>query len=106
MRFLKFGFAAAIGAVAFAFASTAYADAGADFARVLKDYQAAEERLRPPRDRADYLDRNGEELAPAYLALRRKITDAALAELAHVDRSGLSNEDRLSYDIFDWSLKD
>jgi uncharacterized protein (DUF885 family) len=82
------------------------ADAGADFAGVLRDYQSAQTNLRPSaRDNAD-LDRNGDDLRTDYFALLRKITEETRVALARVDRTGLSGQDRLSYDIFDWSLAD
>src|SRR4029077_597505 len=54
----------------------------------------------------DYLDRNGEELTSAYLAAREKITNETRARLQSIDRSDLSAQDRLSFEIFLWSLDD
>ncbi len=101
-----FSFAVAVVCAALSLAGAARADAGADLARVLRDYQAAQANLRPTARDSANLDRNGEELKPAYIALRRKITEETRAQLARVDRTSLADQDRLSYDIFDWSLRD
>lgn len=64
------GFTLVFGFALFGVAQSAHADAAADFARVVKDYQTAEAGLRPRRaslTNGDYLDRNGEELTSAYL---------------------------------------
>jgi uncharacterized protein (DUF885 family) len=87
----------------------AWGDAGNDFARVLRDYQAAESALRPSpraRDNGDYLDRNGETLGASYVESRRKINEDTRARLEGVDRDGLTAADRLSFDIFHWSIED
>jgi uncharacterized protein (DUF885 family) len=99
----------AAGLSALLLAGPARADAGGDFARVLRDYQNAEAGLRPSqraRDNGDYLDRNGEALTAGYLDAQEKITEEARARLQGIDRDALTSEDRLSYDIFRWSIED
>jgi uncharacterized protein (DUF885 family) len=87
----------------------AIAAAGADWARVLRDHEAAERELRPSprvRDNGDYLDRNGEALTAAYLKARHGIYGETAARLDAIDRGALSPTDALSYDIFRWNIAD
>jgi uncharacterized protein (DUF885 family) len=49
-----------------------------------------------------YTDRFGEYFSDAYFARERAAADADLAALAKIDRSALNENDRISYDVFQW----
>ena len=88
----------------------AQVDAASALTRLLTDYRDAEARLRPsasmPLTDRRYLDRYDDDLTAAYIEDRRKINSDVRTRLSAIDRTTLKNQDRLSYDIFDWSLKD
>jgi uncharacterized protein (DUF885 family) len=107
MAFRRAGLAALTGALLLC--TPAFAAAGNDWARVLRDHEAAERELRPApraRDNGDYLDRNGASLTAAYLEARHEVYRETSARLDSIDRGALSPTDALSYDIFRRNIAD
>lgn len=105
MRYRRKILASLIGALLAA--SPALAAAGADWARLLRDHEAAERELSPSprnRDNGDYLDRNGEELTAAYLETRSRIYRETSARLDDIERNALTPLDALSHEIFRWNI--
>ncbi len=88
----------------------ARADAAGDLKQLLADYDEAGLKLYPSQamQRGDrrYLDRYEEDLTAAHLAERRRLNTQERARLAVIDGRELSEQDRLSYDIFAWTLAD
>jgi uncharacterized protein (DUF885 family) len=86
------------------------ADSGKELEQLLKDYRTSEARLdsSSSMELSDqrYLERYEDDLLPAYIEARRKINEDTRAKLATIDRTKLGRQDRLSYDIFAWSLSD
>ena len=52
-----------------------------------------------------YADRFGDYISDAYLAGEKAAAEADLAALARIDRSKLSADDRISYDVFRWQTE-
>ena len=109
MRYRRKILASLIGALLAASPALAAAGAAtsADWARLLRDHEAAERELSPSprnRDNGDYLDRNGEELTAAYLETRSRIYRETSARLDGIDRNALTPLDALSHDIFRWNI--
>jgi uncharacterized protein (DUF885 family) len=86
------------------------ADSGVALERLLRDYRNSEARLdsSSSMELSDqrYLERYEDDLLPPYLEARRKINEETRAKLTQIDRSNLKGQDRLSYEIFAWSLSD
>jgi uncharacterized protein (DUF885 family) len=53
-----------------------------------------------------YADRLGDFITDAYFNAERAASEADLAALHHIDRSKLSETDRIAYDVFEWQTKD
>ena len=86
-------------------AGSAHADAGADFTRLMRDYRAAESKLRPDASERGS-ERYDESRSAAALAAQRKLNEDTRGKLASIDASALKGQDSLSYEIFRWSLDD
>jgi len=86
------------------------ADSGAALERLLSEYRNSEARLdsSSSMELSDqrYLERYEDDLLPAYIESKRKINAETRAKLDAIDRLTLKGQDRLSYDIFSWSLED
>ena len=52
-----------------------------------------------------YADQFGDYLSDAYIQAQRDKTASELSRLAAIDRSKLSDEEQISYDVFGWTLK-
>src|SRR5262245_53763383 len=109
MRIRRYAIVAAVLALLPAAAGMA-ADSGAALQRVLRDYRNSEARLNSSSSMAlsdqRYLERYEDDLLPAYIEARRKINGDTRAKLATIKRQNLNAQDRLTYDIFGWSLSD
>lgn len=79
-----------------------------DFAKLLHDYDEAQLELFPSlaiaRNEQRRLGRYEDTLTPEHLAKARRLNAEQRARLAAIDKSGLGTQDRLSYDIFAWTL--
>jgi uncharacterized protein (DUF885 family) len=53
-----------------------------------------------------YADRLGDFITDAYFNAERAASEADLAALHRIDRSKLSETDRIAYDVFEWQTKD
>jgi uncharacterized protein (DUF885 family) len=53
-----------------------------------------------------YADRLGDFITDAYFDAERAASQADLAALHRIDRSKLSETDRIAYDVFEWQTKD
>ena len=81
----------------------------ADLNALLNDYRKSEQKL--PRDAALRSGEDGSEIYDSRGALKeieahRRINQAARLRLDGIDPSGMKPQDRLSYQIFRWSLDD
>jgi len=86
-------------------AGPAQADSSADLNTLMRDYRAAELKLRPnTANRGN--DRYDGSRTAAMLTARRHINEDTLARLTAINESGLKPQDFLSYEIFRWSLDD
>ncbi len=101
------------GGVAGAGAETAAADAQREHDRLFAIFEAADEaslRNNPLnalfRGDKRYADRLGNFLTDEYTAVERENAQNALAALETVDRSALSETDRLAYDVFAYGLRE
>jgi uncharacterized protein (DUF885 family) len=86
------------------------ADSSAALERLLREHRNSEAGLDSSSSMAlsdqRYLERYEDDLLPAYIEARRKINETTRAKLAAIDRDTLKGQDRLSYEIFEWSLSD
>lgn len=94
-------------------AVTAAADAQSEHDRLFAIFEAADEaslRNNPLealfRGDTRYADRLGNYLTDEYTAVERRNAQDALAALATIDRSTLSETDRLAYDVFAYGLRE
>ncbi len=108
MRQLKF--LTVLGFAALAFSGAAAApDPASEFNHLLNDYRAAEQKLpRDPEltrapDGSEIYDQKG---ALAGIELRRHIDQDTLSRLEKIDPADMRPQDKLSYQIFRWSLED
>lgn len=53
-----------------------------------------------------YADQFGDYISDAYFTAEREAAERTLAELRAIDRSALSPREQVSYDVFEWTLKD
>ncbi|HEX8225053.1 MAG TPA: DUF885 domain-containing protein [Allosphingosinicella sp.] len=53
-----------------------------------------------------YADRLGDFISDEYFVAERAASEADLAALRRIDRSKLSETDRIAYDVFEWQTKD
>jgi len=53
-----------------------------------------------------YADRLGDYISDAYIAGERKAAERDLAALHRIDRTRLSAQNQIAYDVFDWQTKD
>jgi uncharacterized protein (DUF885 family) len=53
-----------------------------------------------------YADRLGDFISDEYFVAERAASEADLAALRRIDRSKLSDTDRIAYDVFEWQTKD
>src|SRR4051812_12603762 len=86
------------------------ADAGTDLTKLVRDYGAAEQKIRPrsAAERGDsrYLDGYDESATATYLAARRRINEDSRARLDRIDAAALKAQDGLTFQIFRWDLED
>jgi uncharacterized protein (DUF885 family) len=86
------------------------AESSAALERLMREYRNSQAGLDSSSSMAlsdqRYLERYEDDLLPAYVAARRRINTEMRAKLAAIDRETLKGQDRLSYDIFEWSLSD
>ncbi len=99
-----------VGFAALVAAGPVRADAGADLAKLVRDYGDAEQKIRP-RTAAEhgdsrYLDGYDESATSAYLAARRRINEDIRARLEKIDATTLKPQDGLTLQIFRWDLDD
>jgi uncharacterized protein (DUF885 family) len=79
-----------------------------DLAKLLRDHDESQLALFPsnalPRNDRRHLGRYEESLSAAHLAKARRSNADLRARLAAIERAALGEQDRLSYDIFAWTL--
>jgi uncharacterized protein (DUF885 family) len=102
MRHCKFLIALGIAGL---LAGPAFADSGADLTKLMRDYRAAELRLRPNLAERDN-DRYDAAASAAALTAQRRLNEDMRSKLGAIDASALKAQDSLSYEIFRWSLDD
>lgn len=108
MRQLKYFLVLGFATVAFSDAAAA-TDPASDFNHLVNDYRAAEQKL--PRDPELFRGAEGSEVynpkgALSAIELRRHITQDTLSRLDKISPADMRPQDKLSYQIFHWSLED
>jgi uncharacterized protein (DUF885 family) len=104
------GAAPALSQTAPAPAATAPQGEGAKLARLFHESDEANLKRNPVgaifRGDLRYADRLGDFITDAYFEAERAASQADLNALRAIDRSKLSETDRIAYDVFEWQTKD
>ena len=83
---------------------------GAKLARLFHESDEANLRRNPVgaifRGDLRYADRLGDFITDAYFSAERAASQADLDALHRIDRSKLSETDRIAYDVFEWQIRD